>query len=70
MQTGLARSTFVLGDHEGRNPEDCVPTPTDTSITLLKFLYPEEQVPNLVDYFGVSTRLTTWEALIRGENKI
>ena len=46
-----------------------VPTPTDT-LALSKFLYPEEQVADLVDYFGVSTRLTTWKALIRGENKI
>src|SRR6266852_1318647 len=35
-----------------------------------KFLYPEEQVPDLVDYLGVSTRLTAWEALIGGEDKV
>ena len=46
-----------------------VPIPADT-LALSKFLYPEEQVANLVDYFGVSTRLTTRKALIRGENKI
>ena len=34
------------------------------------FLYPEEQVADLVDYFGVSTRLTTWEALVGSEYKI
>src|SRR5947208_15762138 len=33
-------------------------------------LNPEEQVPDLVDYLGVSTRLTTWEALIGGEYKV
>ena len=44
-------------------------SPTDTP-ALSKFLYPEEQVADLVDYFGVSTRLTTWKALIGGENKI
>ena len=46
-----------------------VPTPTNT-LALSKFLYLEEQVADLVDYFGVSTRLTTWKALIGGENKI
>jgi hypothetical protein len=46
-----------------------VPTPTDT-LALPRFLYPEEQVADLVDYFGVSTRLTTRKALIGGENKI
>lgn len=46
-----------------------VPTPTDT-LALTKFLYPEEQVADLVDYSGISTRLTTWEALIGSENKI
>ncbi len=45
------------------------PPPSDT-LALSKFLYPEEQVADLVDYFGVSTRLTTWKALIRSENKI
>ena len=44
-------------------------TPTDT-LALSKFLYPEKQVADLVDYFRVSTRLTTWKALIGGENKI
>ncbi len=43
--------------------------PTDT-LALSSFLYPEEQVADLVDYFGVSTRLTTRKALIGGENKI
>jgi hypothetical protein len=37
---------------------------------LPKFLYPEEQVPDLVDYLGVSTRLTTWKALIGSEDKV
>jgi hypothetical protein len=46
-----------------------VPTPTDT-LALSRFLYPEEQVADLVDDFGISTRLTTWKALIGGENKI
>ena len=46
-----------------------VPTPTDT-LALSRFLYPEEQVADLVDYFGISTRLTTRKALIGGENKI
>jgi hypothetical protein len=46
-----------------------VPTPTDT-LAPSKFLYPEEQVPDLVDYLGVSTCLTTRKALIGGENKI
>jgi hypothetical protein len=46
-----------------------VSTSTD-SLALSKFLYPEEQVANLVDYFGVSTRLATRKALIGGENKI
>jgi len=46
-----------------------VPTPTDT-LALSKFLYSEEQVADLVDYFGISTRLTTRKALIGGENKI
>lgn len=46
-----------------------VPTLTDT-LALTKFLYPEEQVADLVDYFGISTRLTTRKALIGGENKI
>src|SRR5436305_3310866 len=30
----------------------------------------EEQVTILVDYFRISARLTSWEALIGGENKI
>ena len=46
-----------------------VPTPTHT-LALSKFLYLEEQVPDLIDYFGVSTRLSTRKALIGGENKI
>ena len=46
-----------------------VPTPTDT-LELTKFLYPEEQVADLVDYFGVSTCLSTWKALIGGEYKV
>jgi hypothetical protein len=50
-------------------PGDRYPTPTDT-LALSKFLYPEEQMADLVDYFGVSTRLTTRKALIGGENKI
>src|SRR5580700_6167690 len=33
-------------------------------------LYPEEQVPNLVDDFGVAARLTTWETLICGKHKV
>ena len=46
-----------------------VPIPADT-LALSKFLYPEEQVPDLVDYLGISTRLTTWKALIGGEDKV
>lgn len=46
-----------------------IPTPTDT-LALSKFLDPEEQVADLVDDFGVSTRLTTRKALIGSENKI
>ena len=46
-----------------------VSTPRDT-LALSKFLYPEEQVTDLVHYFGVSTRLTARKALIGGENKI
>jgi hypothetical protein len=46
-----------------------VPTPTNT-LAPSKFLYPEEQVADLVNYFGVSTRLTARKALIGGENKI
>jgi hypothetical protein len=37
---------------------------------LPKFLYSEEQVPDLVDYLGVSTRLAAWKALIGGEDKV
>ena len=46
-----------------------VPTPTDT-LALARFLYPEEQVADLVDYFGVSARLATRKALIGGEHEI
>ena len=30
----------------------------------------EEQVTDLVDNFRISTRLTTWEALVGGEDKV
>jgi len=50
-------------------------TTTKVSITvdiqaLFTYLNLEEQVADLVDYFGISTRLATREALIGGEDKI
>ncbi len=47
-----------------------VPTRYGYIYHLPNFLYPEEQVPDLLDYLGVSTRLTAWEALIGGEDKV
>ena len=61
--TSLTRSAFVLDSHKGPH------IPADT-LALPKFLYLEEQVADLVDYFGISTRLTTRKALIGSEDKI
>jgi hypothetical protein len=46
-----------------------VPIPA-AALALLILLNLEEQVADLVDYFGVSTCLTTREALISSEDKI
>jgi hypothetical protein len=61
--TSLTRSAFVLDNHKGPH------IPADT-LALSKFLNLEEQVADLVDYFGVSTCLTTRKALIGSEDKI
>ena len=63
LQKVITRYTFALDEHKG-------PHHLPATLALSKFLYPEEQVADLVDYFGVSTRLTTRKTLIGGENKI
>jgi hypothetical protein len=52
----------------GRRTLSCQGKTTDTP--TLSSLYTEEQVADLVDYFGVSARLSTRKALIGGEHKI
>ncbi len=61
--TSLTRFALVLDNHTGPH------IPVDT-LALFTSLNLEEQMADLVDYFGVPTRLTTRKALIGGEDKI